>query len=540
MTTITLDFKAAVDDAVGNIKRLNAQFDVMGKLNRDAGGALKTFGVDLNALNSPITLLATGFKAAITETVKWAGDIDKLSRNTGLTTEAASKLAIVAGDVGIELGTLESALKQMTKQGLDLSIDSLKKLSVEYNALPPGVERLKFATEKFGRAAQDMTEILSRTPEELDALGQAAVRSGRVMSAEGVANAEKFEQSLAQLQDTSKGLAVTVGNVAIPALLNAGKAFTDLQKTAAVLNVVMQENTGIIDHNQAVLRTQAIVAGDLTAAYEQQYEAIDDTTDAHERAAAAALYVSEASKQLTANYQAFDVAAYGASRAAYEVAAAERDAAAAAEGANKIYIDAKTALEQSNIPLNEKLDLLNELAIATGQTTAEELENKEAIGFLTKQLELGKISLDEWKASMDDLALGAANANGVIQAVLASLGNFPPHVGTTIDITENFNGAGNTGASPYSGGTTNDEPVYGGAQASGGDYMVTKPTWFLAGEAGPERATFTPQGSTTNMGGITINVSGAGDPRAVAAEVSRILAAQARGGRSAGYAAIGQ
>lgn len=32
--------------------------------------------------------------------------------------------------------------------------------------------------------------------------------------------------------------------------------------------------------------------------------------------------------------------------------------------------------------------------------------------------------------------------------------------------------------------------AWGGAQAKGGDYFVTKPTLFLAGEAGPERATF--------------------------------------------------
>ena len=33
---------------------------------------------------------------------------------------------------------------------------------------------------------------------------------------------------------------------------------------------------------------------------------------------------------------------------------------------------------------------------------------------------------------------------------------------------------------------------FGGAQASGGDYLVRRPTLFLAGEAGAERATFTP------------------------------------------------
>ena len=35
----------------------------------------------------------------------------------------------------------------------------------------------------------------------------------------------------------------------------------------------------------------------------------------------------------------------------------------------------------------------------------------------------------------------------------------------------------------------------GGAQAWGGEYLVSKPTWFLAGEAGPEYASFAPMGS---------------------------------------------
>lgn len=42
-------------------------------------------------------------------------------------------------------------------------------------------------------------------------------------------------------------------------------------------------------------------------------------------------------------------------------------------------------------------------------------------------------------------------------------------------------------------------PIY--AQAEGGDYMVNKPTLFLAGEAGQERATFTPAGKGGMDGG---------------------------------------
>lgn len=47
-------------------------------------------------------------------------------------------------------------------------------------------------------------------------------------------------------------------------------------------------------------------------------------------------------------------------------------------------------------------------------------------------------------------------------------------------------------------GLSGDGVQWGGAQADGGDYLVTKPTLFLAGEAGPERATFSGGNSTSH------------------------------------------
>lgn len=43
-------------------------------------------------------------------------------------------------------------------------------------------------------------------------------------------------------------------------------------------------------------------------------------------------------------------------------------------------------------------------------------------------------------------------------------------------------------------------PDWGGAQARGGDYFVTRPTLFLAGEAGPERASFSGAGRSSMPG----------------------------------------
>jgi hypothetical protein len=70
--------------------------------------------------------------------------------------------------------------------------------------------------------------------------------------------------------------------------------------------------------------------------------------------------------------------------------------------------------------------------------------------------------------------------------------------------------------------------------AEGFSGMVSKPTLFLAGEAGPEHVNITPSGgyssSTDNsVGNVTVNVYGITDPRRIADEVGRQIATSIRG-----------
>ncbi len=71
----------------------------------------------------------------------------------------------------------------------------------------------------------------------------------------------------------------------------------------------------------------------------------------------------------------------------------------------------------------------------------------------------------------------------------------PNWAGLGIDTSGNPGGTvkGNEGVSVYS-------------QASGGDWWVTKPTLFLAGDAGAERATFTPAGKEAAGGDVIVNI----------------------------------
>jgi len=60
-----------------------------------------------------------------------------------------------------------------------------------------------------------------------------------------------------------------------------------------------------------------------------------------------------------------------------------------------------------------------------------------------------------------------------------------------------------------SGGGKGEGADWGGAMATGGSGLVTRPTWFLAGEAGPERYNFTPVGRQSYAvgGGLVVNIN---------------------------------
>jgi hypothetical protein len=72
--------------------------------------------------------------------------------------------------------------------------------------------------------------------------------------------------------------------------------------------------------------------------------------------------------------------------------------------------------------------------------------------------------------------------------------------------------------------TNNLLPTYGGAKANGMDAIVSTPTFFLAGESGPERVTVTPQGKA--QGGTTINfyISGGNPQRNADAVMTKLRA----------------
>ena len=194
-------------------------------------------------------------------TIQWAGEIDTLSRITGTGARETSKLAIVFGDVGIGMDVLRASARKMASEGLELNFQSMVKLAKEYQALPPGLERSRFAMEKFGRAGVDMSEILDRDISEIEALGRAAEKSGKIIGDDFVKKAEKLETGMHQLQDRMEGFKLFVGGLVLETVNKAAVAFDDYVGIYQALWIKAQQVTGALDDQEAAIQA-AMLTGE--------------------------------------------------------------------------------------------------------------------------------------------------------------------------------------------------------------------------------------------------------------------------------------
>lgn len=152
-----------------------------------------------------------------------------------------------------------------------------------------------------------------------------------------------------------------------------------------------------------------------------------------------------------------------------------------------------------------ELQALTDVAASWGLIDQKTYDTIGAIDAAADAFEEGKTDISEYG---QELRIASGHASGLYEW----LHKIPPRISVGIDITaygaENLPPQVSPGGGPgYTGPIMN---------ATGGDYLVNRPTLFIAGEAGPERATFTPQ---NGMGGgvepgtqVTINFYNSPEP----------------------------
>ena len=173
---------------------------------------------------------------------------DKFAGATGLAVEEASRLMEVAGDLGIEAGTIETNIGKMN-QNLGKSPDLFEELGVQVEYAKDGtvdanetflnvIDRLnkikdpatkaRVATQLLGKGWRDMSQLIDMGADDLRK-SLATASDAKVISPEEAERAKKFRDNMDNLKDTVEDLSLQIGEVLVPAISNAVEQFNKMQ-----------------------------------------------------------------------------------------------------------------------------------------------------------------------------------------------------------------------------------------------------------------------------------------------------------------------
>jgi uncharacterized protein YutE (UPF0331/DUF86 family) len=231
--------KAAGNVAFDSVKANAAEFALA------AGGALIAFGVkSVKAFQD--TALAAG----------------QFSDATGLAVDEASRLIEVAGDIGIEAGTVESALGKMNKT-LGASPQLFTDLGVEIaktntgatdvngtflnvvdrlNAIEDPAERARVASQLLGKGWQGMAELIGQGSASLKA-SLAGVADAQVIDEDELKKAREFRERMDDLNDRLQAVMMTVGESLVPVLSDMADKVSFVTDKAGELSAALEDVT---------------------------------------------------------------------------------------------------------------------------------------------------------------------------------------------------------------------------------------------------------------------------------------------------------
>ncbi len=247
-------FRSAIGEAETASGKMRAGFDVAkesivanaANIAMAAGGALIAFGVkSVQAFQD--TALAAG----------------KFSDATGLAVDEASRFIEVAGDIGIEAGTVEAALGKMNKT-LGGSPELFAELGVEIaktgtgatdvngtflnvvdrlNAIEDPAERARVASQLLGKGWQGMAELIGQGSAELKA-SLAGVADAQVIDPDELKKAREFRDRMDDLNDRLQAVMMTVGEELVPALSDAAETIGTVTDALQAASSAAEDLTG--------------------------------------------------------------------------------------------------------------------------------------------------------------------------------------------------------------------------------------------------------------------------------------------------------
>jgi|GEM_PF-2672746 len=218
-------FKAGSSAAFASLKAVGPEAALA------AGAALVTFGIkSVNAFND--LAISSG----------------KLAEALGMPVEDASRLVEVAGDIGIEMDTLEKTIGRMNRSAADTpgafaaigaqivkNTDGTTNVNETFlatvdalNRMPDATQRASAAQKIFGRSWMDIAELVGQGADEIRTSLE-GVSDAKIIDEDEVAKAREYRAAMDNLADAFQDVALIAGETLVPILTDTADAFSDFK-----------------------------------------------------------------------------------------------------------------------------------------------------------------------------------------------------------------------------------------------------------------------------------------------------------------------
>jgi hypothetical protein len=341
MAQIRIEVQAAVEDAVRNLDRMEGSLrnadTSLGALPGNARAAFSAIGQFTGAMQAGVEVV----QSIVGPTMEYGKQVRDLGAFTGATAQESSRLIQVTDDLGIEFGTLRTAAKAMSENGLQPSVANLAKLADEFNAIQDPVKQSQFLVDKFGaRAGPAMAIALRQGSAALLQMGEDAEATGLVVGEDFVESTEKARMALDEYEDSIMAAKLALSEHLLPAVtatLTQGADFITYWSKSA--EAITEGRLSLLEFQKVgyeVIFTDKTLAqanADLTEATNDLTRANDASTDRW--AGLASTYIPEVAEE-TRKLTAVNNSTAANYRAMYaDINAAAADNAAALEAANQ-------------------------------------------------------------------------------------------------------------------------------------------------------------------------------------------------------------
>jgi hypothetical protein len=243
------------DQLTPTTKKVNKGLAEQNEITKELDASMLSLEGVMGKIGGTATLVVGGIVAVsaavwkLTISAADAGDaIFDMSRRFGISAEAVSELKFVAEQSGTSMNTLGNAIAKLSKNAIkggeafdkwnvetknfdgtlksseDLFLSSVRAIE----RLGSQVEKTAAAQELFGGGGKELLQVLLLGESGIDSLRQRHQELGNVITSEGAAAANIFNNRLGELNDSLSAITREMGDELIPAMTQGVRVLTDI------------------------------------------------------------------------------------------------------------------------------------------------------------------------------------------------------------------------------------------------------------------------------------------------------------------------